>query len=130
MEKPGAAHVAIAAMVAGHFLFLMAFFAPAISTPDANGYMAQARLIASQGRSDIVTESPAQYVGDHWMQTGRGHYYGQYPPGLPAMLAVVFRLSGPTASLYLIPLLGSLSLLALFLVGREWVGARWALLAA
>jgi hypothetical protein len=130
MERRGTAHWAIVVLVAGHLLFLMAFFVPAISTPDANGYMAQARLIASQRRSDIVTESPAQYVGDHWMQTGPGHYYGQYPPGLPALLAPVFRLWGPQASLRVIPLLGSLSLLALYLVCREWLGSWWGLLAA
>jgi len=130
MTRPGAVPAGMAALVILHFLFLMVFFEPAISTPDANGYMAQARLIAKLGRSDIVTESPAQYVGDHWMRTEVGHYYGQYPPGLPAFLAVFFRLWGPTATLGVIPLLGSLSLVALFLVCREWVGLNWGLLAA
>ena len=63
---------AIGLLVAGHFLFLALFFRPAISTPDANGYMAQARLIAREGRTDIVVESPVQYVGDHWMPVRRG----------------------------------------------------------
>jgi 4-amino-4-deoxy-L-arabinose transferase-like glycosyltransferase len=113
-----------------HFLFLAFFFEPAISTPDANGYLAQARLIALEGRSDIAVESPAQYVGDHWMPAGPGRYFGQYPPGLPALLAVVFRLFGPEATLWVIPVMGSLSLLALYLVVRAWVGAAWGLLAA
>lgn len=121
---------AIGLLVAGHFLFLALFFRPAISTPDANGYMAQARLIARQGRTDIVVESPAQYVGDHWMPVGPGRYYGQYPPGLPALLAVVFRSLGAYASLWVIPAMGSLSLLGLYLVARAWVGPGWALLAA
>ncbi len=120
----------IALLLAGHFLFLAAFFAPAISTPDANGYMAQARLIARQGRTDIVVESPAQYVGDHWMPVADGEYYGQYPPGLPALLALVFRPLGWYATLWVIPILGSLSLLGLYLVVRDWVGPEWALLAA
>ena len=46
----------IVILVAVHFLFLALFFAPAISTPDANGYMAHPRLIARQGRTDIVVE--------------------------------------------------------------------------
>jgi len=71
----------IVILVVVHFLFLAFFVAPATSTPDANGYIAQARLIARQGRTDIVVESPAQYVGDHWMAVGEGRYYGQYPPG-------------------------------------------------
>ncbi|MFO0910143.1 MAG: glycosyltransferase family 39 protein [Isosphaeraceae bacterium] len=112
-----------------HFLVLACFFAPAISTPDANGYLAQARIIAREGRTDIVTESPAQYVGDHWMPVRDGQYYGQYPPGLPALLAVVFRLLGPVASLWVIPLMGTLALLALFLIVRSWFGPDWALIA-
>ena len=85
----------IAALVVMHFLFLASFFEPAISTPDANGYMAQARLIAQKGRSDLAVESPAQYVGDHWMPTEKGRYYGQYPPGLPALWPWSFACSVP-----------------------------------
>jgi 4-amino-4-deoxy-L-arabinose transferase-like glycosyltransferase len=120
----------IVMLVAVHFLFLALFFGPAISTPDANGYMAQARLIAREGRTDIVVESPAQYVGDHWIAVAEGRYYGQYPPGMPAMLAVVFRPFGWYPTLWVIPVMGSLSLLGLYLVVREWVGAGWALVAA
>jgi hypothetical protein len=117
-------------LVGLHFAFLAAFFEPAISGPDSNGYMAQARLIAQDGRTFIKTESPAQYVGEHWMRTAGGKYYGQYPPGLPALLAIFFRLWGPAASLWVIPVMASLSLLALYLVCRDWVGARWGLYAA
>lgn len=121
---------AISLLLVVHFAFLAAFFEPAISTPDANGYLAQARLIAENGRSDIVVENPAQYVGDHWMKVADGHYYGQYPPGLPAVLAVVYRWISPNASLWVIPLMGTLSLLAIFLVVREWAGPVWGLFAA
>lgn len=117
-------------LLVAHFAFLALFFEPAISTPDANGYLAQARLIAENGRSDIVVENPAQYVGDHWMKVADGHYYGQYPPGLPAVLAVVYRWISPNASLWVIPVMGTLSLLAIFLVVREWAGAFWGIAAA
>ncbi len=112
-----------------HFAFLACYFAPAISTPDANGYLAQARLIAEEGRSDIVVESPAQYVGDHWMRVSEGRYFGQYPPGLPLILAVVYRALGAYASLWIIPIMGTLTLAAVFLVTRAWLGSDWALLA-
>ncbi len=92
--------------------------------------MAQARLIAQEGRTYIATESSAQYVGSHWMPARAGRYFGQYPPGLPALLAVIFRLWGPYATLWVIPLMGSLSLVALFLVCRTWVGPGWGFLAA
>jgi len=44
----------ITLLVGVHFVFLALFFEPAISTPDANGYMAQARLIAREGRSQSL----------------------------------------------------------------------------
>jgi 4-amino-4-deoxy-L-arabinose transferase-like glycosyltransferase len=121
---------AICLLMLAHFAFLAIFFEPAISTPDANGYLAQARLIAENGRSDIVVENPAQYVGDHWMKVADGHYYGQYPPGLPAVLAVVYDWISPNASLWVIPVMGTLSLLATFLVVREWAGPVWGFIAA
>lgn len=120
---------ALAVLVAAHLALLAAFFAPAISTPDANGYMAQARLIALDGRTSIAVESPAQYVGSHWFEASPGLYYGQYPPGLPALLAPAFRGLGPELTLWVIPLMGTLSLVALFLVARAWVGPGWALFA-
>ncbi len=46
------------------------------------------------------------------------------------MLAAVFRPFGPYPMLWVIPVMGSLSLLGLYLVVREWVGPGWALLAA
>ncbi|MFO0891431.1 MAG: glycosyltransferase family 39 protein [Isosphaeraceae bacterium] len=122
--------VPISGLVTIHFLFLAAFFEPAISGPDSNGYMAQARLIAREGRTSIAPESPAQFVGDHWFRTAPDRYYGQYPPGLPALLAIVFRAAGPTATLWVLPIMGSLSLLALFLICKEWIGTAWGLLAA
>ena len=121
---------ALAILIGAHFLYLAMFFAPAISTPDANGYLAQARLIAREGRTDILVESSAQYVGDHWMPVREGHYYGQYPPGLPAMIALVFAPLGPYPSLWVIPVMGTLSLLGLYLVVRAWVDPAWAFLAA
>ncbi|MCX7044510.1 MAG: hypothetical protein NTX50_03355 [Candidatus Sumerlaeota bacterium] len=55
-----------------HFIFLMGFFEPAISTPDANGYLGQAALIANTGRSWFALESPLEYVGTHWLKTPVG----------------------------------------------------------
>ena len=43
---------------------------------------------------------------------------------------MVFRLFGPVAALWVIPVMGSLSLLALYLVVRDWVTSGWGLLAA
>jgi 4-amino-4-deoxy-L-arabinose transferase-like glycosyltransferase len=127
IARPG---LAIALIVAVHLAFLSAFYQPAISGPDTNGYMAQARLIAREGVTGIVVESPEQFVGSHWMPTTPGTYFGQYPPGLPAILAVPFHWLGPGAALWTNALLGSLTLLGVYLVGRTWAGPGWGLLAA
>ncbi|HUU29117.1 MAG TPA: hypothetical protein VM123_15020 [archaeon] len=55
------------ALAAGHFLFLISFSEPAISTPDANEYLARARLIATQGCTWLKPESPLQYTAPHWL---------------------------------------------------------------
>ncbi len=59
-------YAAIILLLAAHFLFLAIFFAPAISTPDANGYMAQARLIARR-RGRISSSSHRRSM---WGTTG------------------------------------------------------------
>jgi hypothetical protein len=72
--------LATVALIFGHFIFLMLHFEPAISTPDANGYFAQTRLIADQGRTWFEPESPLQYVGVHRLNTEGYRYFSRYPP--------------------------------------------------
>ena len=52
---------AVLVLVVLHFGLLMVFFEPALCTPDAHGYFAQARLLAETGSSLAKAESPAQY---------------------------------------------------------------------
>ncbi|MBT4484363.1 MAG: hypothetical protein HOC71_11885 [Candidatus Latescibacteria bacterium] len=117
-------------LVSVHFVFLLAYFEPAISTPDANGYFAQAKLIAREHRTYFETESDVQFVGAHWHRSDDDRYFSKYPPGFPAVIAVVFRIFGPEASLLINPLMASLSLFALFLICRMWLGEWWGLLAS
>jgi hypothetical protein len=124
------AFVAGLALVAAHFAFLMCFFAPAISTPDASSYFGQAKLIARTGRTYIEPESPLQYVGVHWNHVGGNRYYCTHAPGLSLLMAPVYKVFGPGPTVAMNPLFASLSLLGLFLLCRLWVGQWWALLAA
>ena len=112
-----------------HFGFLMCFFTPAISTPDANSYFDQARTLAVGGVTSITTESPIQYVGTHYSRAGDERYFCAHAPGLAAILAVPYRLFGPSSAFLVNPLMCSLSLLGLFLLGRRWCGERFAPLA-
>jgi len=121
--------VAAAILVAGHLWVMERYFEPAISTPDANGYFAQARRIATTGRAWFTPESPLQYIGIHWLKTDSGRYYCRYPPGLPLIQAVIFLLGGPRAALLAHLFMASLTLLGLFLVCARWVGTGWGLVA-
>jgi len=62
-------------LVLFHFVFIRTFFEPAISTPDANGYFAQAKLIAKEHRTYFETESILQFVGTHWLKAGNNNYF-------------------------------------------------------
>ena len=117
------------ALVLGHFWFLSAYFEPAISTPDANGYFAQACRIATEGRTWFEPDTLLQYVGVHWLKTDDDRHFSRYPPGLPMLLAVPFRLAGPEASLWVNPVLATLTLVGLYLLCREWIGEGWGLAA-
>jgi 4-amino-4-deoxy-L-arabinose transferase-like glycosyltransferase len=112
-----------------HFVLLLSHFQPAISTPDANGYFAQARRLATDHRTWFATESVVQFIPPHWLTPDNERYYSKYPPGLPLLAAVAFRLAGPTGALLIDPVMASLSLLGLFLLCRLWIGDGWALLA-
>ncbi len=119
----------LAALLTAHFLLVLANFQPAISSPDANGYFKQARLLAQEGRSWFSAESPLQFIAPHWVESGKQTYYSKYPPGLPLAVAPVLGLAGPSAALLVNPILTTLTLLGLFLLCRLWTGpwlALWA----
>ncbi len=118
-----------ASLVVAHFAVLAVHVAPAISTPDAHAYYAQAKWIANTGRTFFVPESPCQYVGPHWRLTRANRYYATHPPGLAAILAPIYRWMGPEATLWVCPLMASASLFALYLICRNWIGPWWGLLA-
>src|SRR5438874_2496136 len=81
-------------LAAAHFAFLMKYFAPAISTPDANGYFAQARHIAVEHRTWFEVESPLQFIPTHWLSADGQRFYSKYPPGLPLIAAAVRIIAG------------------------------------
>jgi hypothetical protein len=107
----------------------MAYFEPGISTPDANGYFAQARHLVERGQTWFDAVSPVQYVGMHWLSENGQRYYSHYPPGMSVLLAVFWVLGGPVAALWMNPILTALTLLGLFFLARVWLGEVWALLA-
>jgi len=122
-------YVALAITVL-HFLWLAWHRAPAIMSPDANGYVVQARLIAEEGRTGFAASSPAQYIGMHWLRTESGVYHSRYPAGLPLLFAAAWKAGGLSAALWINPLLASATVLLTFFLARRLTTPGHALLAA
>ncbi len=108
-------------------LFLLSRFAPAITSPDANGYYAQGSVLATTGRTWFRAESDCQYVGVHWLEMPDGRLVSRYPPGLAVVIALVFKTLGYKVCVLLNPALAVLALWGLYLVLRRLAGPWWAL---
>ncbi|MES2693533.1 MAG: glycosyltransferase family 39 protein [Verrucomicrobiota bacterium] len=112
-----------------HLAWVLAHLAPATMSPDANGYVVQARLLAEQRATSFTTVSPAQFVGMHWLETERGVFHSRYPAGLPLIYAAAWKVGGLKAALWVNPLLASATVLLTFLLARRLAGGGFALLA-
>ena len=117
-------------LLAGHFYCHLGYIEHGHASPDADGYYAQGRMIATQAKTGFTPESPLQHIGVHWLETEKGRYYSRYPAGLPTLLAAAWWAGGPDAPFYLDSVLATLTLLFLFLLCRPWVGSWLALMAA
>jgi hypothetical protein len=122
--------VAALVLAAAHLAWLAAHLAPAIMSPDANGYVVQARLIADTGRTSFVAASPVQFVGMHWLETTDGVFHSRYPAGLPLLFAEAWKVGGLGALLWVNPVLASATLLLVYGLARRFTGGWMALLAA
>lgn len=122
--------ILVVILLVGHFLFLLYFFEPAYTTPDANGYFVQARLIAENGKTSFKPESILQYIGPHWYSLDHKNYYATHPCGFPFLLALVIKICGFNAGFYTNPILASLSIFIFFFVCRFYLSKRWSLIAA
>ena len=116
-------------LIAAHLTWALWHIEPAISGPDAGGYFLQARQLITEGHTWQAVDSPLVYVAPHWLEGAEGSYYSKYPPGFPLLLATFDAALGTGAALWVDPLLTALSLLALWLLCRRWLGAGWAVVA-
>jgi len=112
-----------------HFIFLSFFFEPAISTPDAQGYFTQGKIIATEGKTYLEPQSRLQYIGPHWHSLDNEKYYATFPPGFPFIIAIVYKIFGTSATLWINPILASLSLFIFFLFCKRWLSNSWSFLA-
>src|SRR5262249_41756038 len=100
-----------------------------ISEPDDNGYFAQGTLLAQTGHTWFKPESDAQYIGMHWLIAPGETFISRYPPGLAVIIAVVYKLFGYRATLWVNPGLALLALTGMFFLSRRLVATGWALAA-
>jgi len=117
---------AVLVICLAYALYLGRHVEPAISTPDANGYWAQGTLLARTGHTWFRSQSPLQYIGMHWLILPDGRYVSRYPPGLPVLIAGVYKLFGAEATVWVNPVLAVLSLVGLFFFSKRFVPDRWA----
>ncbi|MBL9210580.1 MAG: glycosyltransferase family 39 protein [Opitutaceae bacterium] len=129
-RRPRLALVGALALTLLHFLWLTSHLEPAIMSPDANGYVVQARLLADEGRTSFATASPVQYVGMHWLETETGTFHSRYPAGLPLIMAGAWKIGGLNATLLINPLFASATVLLVFFLARRVVEEPYALVAA
>lgn len=106
---------------------------------DQYGYVSQAMLWV---RGDLVVEQPlaaeAPWPDATWTFAPLGYRPGRipativptYPPGLPLMMAGFISLFGPFGAFLVVPLLGSVTVVTTFFLGRQIGGAACGLLAA
>src|SRR4051812_23010054 len=127
-----AAPLSLVVLLIAFALFLRAYYTPAISHPDANGYFAQASLLVKTGHTWFRPKSNAQYIGMHWLLTPGGGdvYISRYPPGLAVIAGLFYLLGGWQASLLVSPVLALLTLVGVYCFAARLISPAWGLVAA
>lgn len=125
---PMAVWVGLGLLLAAHAAALSWAWGGAFSSPDANGYLVQARQLAESGTTALHPSSPAAFVDLQYLHVGDGEFRSRYPPGLAALQAIPYRLGGVPAALAVNPILALVGGLLLFLLVRRWAGPWPALL--
>ena len=114
--------LAILALVVVCLLALIAYFEPAISATDVDGYSTYVELIAKHGCTWFKPESLLQFADPHFFKAIGYSHFLLYPPGLPLALALSSGRGGLKAALLVNPLLASLAILGMFLLCGLWIG--------
>jgi Dolichyl-phosphate-mannose-protein mannosyltransferase len=134
-------HATVVAVCLGIVMFAIAMRMSwfEASAADQWGYVSQAALWT---RGDLVVHEPlaveAPWPDATWTFSPLGYRPGQfpativptYPPGLPLIMAGFIKAFGPFGAFVVVPLLGSLAIVATFLLGRRIGGAACGVLAA
>lgn len=126
-SKPALFFVGMTSIILLHFLFVMKYYYPAISGPDAEGYYTQAMLLSDDGRVFLEPQSVVQYIGPHWHYYDLNRYYTTFAPGFPLIMAGVSLIAGIEAMYLVNPLLASLTLFGFYFLCLTFTSRLWAL---
>ena len=99
-------------------VMLAGFFVPTYEGTDENGYMLTGKRLAA--KSDVAkrTSDPYEFISGNWVEAQPGIYYAKYPVGYPALVALAYRLGGADATFWVNPVLATLAVLGIFVLGR------------
>jgi hypothetical protein len=103
MRRPTVVWLGLGVLLTAHAVVLVRASGGAFSSPDAPGYLLQARHLATEGTTALHPDSPAQFVDMQFLKTGRGEFRSRYPPGLPVLQALPYRLGGVPGALAVNP---------------------------
>jgi hypothetical protein len=117
-------------LAAGFFLATRWYWVPADPGVDENAYLVSGKLLARTGSPGFTPPDPYSLVGKMWIGTREGRFYPKYPLGQTLLVALAVKTAGLRAAYRVNPLLMTLALLGVFLLGREAAGSLVGLLAA
>ncbi|MDD2707617.1 MAG: hypothetical protein PHV34_06365 [Verrucomicrobiae bacterium] len=112
-------------------VYLSFFYVPAYQGVDENGYIITAKLMAQhRGIAGKCSADAYEFVSGNMVEGRDGVYFAKYPIGYPMLCVGAIRLGGPDAIYLINPLLATLSLVGMFLLGRSVIGIWAGVLAA
>lgn len=114
------AALALAIVTAG---WLFAWWEPVPVGADAPGYYVAGRMLAVDGSTVLVPGSPTQYLGPHWLDPGDRRFVSRYPPGVPFLVSLLYRVGGAGFAPALNPLLAAVAVFLVVLWARRWMPA-------
>jgi 4-amino-4-deoxy-L-arabinose transferase-like glycosyltransferase len=106
-------------------------FAPAFHAGvDEHAYLLSAKSLATHGSFARHLSDPYQFTGENMVQTAPHTFYPKTPIGYPLLCAAAYKLGGPSAPFLVNPVLATLAVLGIFLLGRAVGGNALALCAS
>src|SRR3954453_11931726 len=122
--------LALAAVLATEFFLpTRGYWVAADPGVDENAYLVSGKLLAQTGSPGFIPPDPYSLVGKMWIGTPEGRFYPKYPLGETLLVALAVKTAGLRAAYWISPLLMTLALLGVFLLGREIAGSFAGLLA-